>query len=180
MGLDKQKKKSPFRRNLLVTFILGVVLLLLYVSVPGYNWAITEMAFKNKELMDKVETRRLNYNLPELTMDDKRYFKIANYWYLDYLKKQCPQDAVVLLPPSSAVDTSEEMNLLSNSEWVSYFLFPRLCISLDEKDAKPLLYSKVTHVAIVRGWGYELLPYTPTQILDEAVFPIDSTKYKRP
>lgn len=180
MASENKKKKSPFRRNLLVAFILAVVLLLLYVSVPGYNWAITEMAFKNKELMDKVETRRLNYNLPELTMDDKRYFKIANYWYLDYLKKQCPQDAVVLLPPQSAVDTSEEMNLISNSEWVSYFLFPRLCISLDEKNAKPALFAKVTHVAIVRGWGYDQLPYTPTNIVGEAVFPIDSTKYKRP
>jgi len=50
----KQEQNIPglLRRNLLVTFILVVVLLLLYVSVPGYHWAITEMAVRNKELIE--------------------------------------------------------------------------------------------------------------------------------
>jgi hypothetical protein len=94
----KQEQNIPglLRRNLLVTFILVVVLLLLYVSVPGYHWAITEMAVRNNELIDRIETRRLNTNMPELTMDDKRLFKISNYWYLKYLRENTPENAVIL------------------------------------------------------------------------------------
>jgi short subunit fatty acids transporter len=87
---DNKNKQIPvsdsllMRRNLLMAFVLLVFLLLLYVSVPGYNWAITEMAIRNKELIDKIEVRRLNNNMPELSMEDKRLFKIQNYWYIKF------------------------------------------------------------------------------------------------
>jgi hypothetical protein len=174
----KQEQNNPglLRRNLLVTFILVVVLLLLYVSVPGYHWAITEMAVRNKELIDRIETRRLNTNMPELTMDDKRLFKISNYWYLKYLRENTPENAVILLPPHSAIDTSEEMKFLNSAEWVEYFIFPRLCVGEDDKEKSKALYEKVTHVAIVNGWGYDKLHYSPEKRTSEIVLPIDSLK----
>lgn len=173
---EEQESSGMMRRNLLVTFLLVVVLLLLYISVPGYHWAITEMAIKNNELIDKIETRRLNNNLPELTMDDKRHFKIGNYWYLKYLREHTPENAVILLPPHTAIDSTEEFKFMNSDEWVEYFIFPRLCVGEDNKDNNKLLYSKVTHVAIVNGWGYDKLHYSPEKRTSEIVLPIDSVK----
>ena len=179
---DNKNKQIPvsdsllMRRNLLMAFVLLVFLLLLYVSVPGYNWAITEMAIRNKELIDKIEVRRLNNNMPELSMEDKRLFKIQNYWYIKFLRDHTPQDAVIILPPHTAIDTTEEYKLLNNSEYVEYFIFPRLCISEDEKNAKPELYKRATHVAILNGWGYDKLKYEPNGKPNETVLPIEPPK----
>jgi len=179
---DTKNKTTPvsdsllMRRNLLMAFVLLIFLLLLYVSVPGYNWTITEMAIRNKELIDKIEVRRINSNMPALSMEDKRLFKIQNYWYIKFVRDHTPQNAVILLPPLSAVDTTEEYKLLNNSEYFEYFIFPRLCISEDEKLVKKELYKKVTHVAILNGWGYDKLKYQPNGKPNETVLPIDPAK----
>jgi hypothetical protein len=178
MEKSTSNKNTAFRKNILLTFVFAIILLVLYVSVPGYKWAISEMAFKNKELIEKIETRRLNNNLPELTDDMKRFFKIGNYWYLSYIRDQTPQSAVILLPPKSAVDTISEMNNINSSDWVEYFIYPRLCISEDEKERKPELYRKVTHVAIVNYWGYEKLNYIPSKMEKEAILPINNEPQK--
>ncbi len=176
MKAQSSDKSSQFRRNVLLAFVFAIILLVLYVSIPGYNWAVSEMAFRNKELIDKIETRRLNNNLPELTDEFKRFFKIGNYWYLSYIREQTPQNAVILLPPHEAVDTVAEMTFISSSDWVEYFIFPRLCISEDEKDKKPELYKRVTHVAVVNYWGYDKLKYYPGKMDKDAIFPIDTIK----
>jgi hypothetical protein len=164
------------RRNLLVTFVLMIVLIALYATIPGYNFAVKDVAIHNKELMDHIETRRLNANLPELTLQQKRLFKIGCYWYIDYMRESTPTNAVILLPPKSVIADTSEFNLVNNSEWMEYFLFPRLCISEDEKATKPELYSKITHVAIVNGWGYDKLKYQPSSKPSEAVLSIEEPK----
>ena len=164
------------RRNLLVSFVLVFLMVLLYASIPGYNFAIKEVAIRNKEKIEQIETRRLNANMPELTMEDKRLFKIEDYWYIQFIRERTPTNAVVLLPPHSAVDTTPEFNLLNSSEWMEYFLFPRLCISEDEKNTKKELYSRITHVAIVNNWGYEHLKYEPNGRPPATVLPIESPK----
>jgi hypothetical protein len=164
------------RRNLLVTFVLMIVLIALYATIPGYNFAVKDVAIHNKELMDHIETRRLNANLPELTLQQKRLFKIGSYWYIDYMRESTPSNAVILLPPKSVIADTSEFNLVNNSEWMEYFLFPRLCISEDEKATKPELYSKITHVAIVNGWGYDKLKYQPSSKPSEAVLSIEEPK----
>ena len=164
------------RRNLLVSFVLVFLMVLLYASIPGYNFAIKEVAIRNKEKIEQIETRRLNANMPELTMEDKRLFKIEDYWYIQFIRERTPTNAVVLLPPHTAVDTTPEFNLLNSSEWMEYFLFPRLCISEDEKNTKKELYSRITHVAIVNNWGYEHLKYEPNGRPLATVLPIESPK----
>ena len=164
------------RRNLLVSFVLVFLMVMLYATIPGYNFAIKEVAIRNKEKIEQIETRRLNANMPELTMEDKRLFKIEDYWYIQFMRERTPTDAVVLLPPHTAVDSTPEFNLLNSSEWMEYFLFPRLCISEDEKDHKPELYKRITHVAIVNGWGYDHLHYEPNGKPAATVLPIESPK----
>lgn len=180
--MAEAQKKIPFtesqvmRRNLLITFVLLFLLVLLYAAIPGYNYAIKDVAIRNKEKIDQIETRRLNANMPELTMEDKRLFKIEDYWYIQFMRERTPTNAVILLPPHSAIDSTPEFNLLNSSEWMEYFLFPRLCISEDEKNRKPELYSKITHVAIVNGWGYDKLKYEPNGRPAATVLSIEPAK----
>jgi hypothetical protein len=150
----------------------------LYATVPGYNFAIKDVAIHNKELIDHIETRRLNADppMPELTLQDKRRFKIADYWYIEYLRDHTPSNAIVLLPPKSVIPDTSEFNQINDAEWMEYFLFPRLCVSEDEKDKKPELYSKVNYVAIVNGWGYNKLKYVPHNHETEAVLPVEKPK----
>lgn len=173
--MSTQKNNSlSYRRNLLVAVAVAIVLLLLYL-VPGYQRVIIGAQMSHDEI-DGYEKRTLNNNLPKLTIDDKRFFKIANYWYLKYLRENTPQNAVILLPPSAVVDTSSEMKYMSHSEWVEYFVYPRLCVSEDEKETKKDLYAKATHVAIVFGWGFDKLHYEPAKREPEMVLPIDEIK----
>ena len=166
------------RRNLIITFVLMFILMLLYALVPGYNYAVKEVAIRNKEKIEEMETRRLNFNLPEISWEMKRQFRIQDYWYIQTIQDHTPRNSntVVLLPPHSAIDSTEEFNLLSSSEWMEYFLYPRLCVSEDEKETKKELYAKVTHVAIVNNWGYDKLKYVPYSKPSEAVLSIEKPK----
>jgi len=180
--MSEQKKKQPItdsqvmRRNLVITFVLMFILLLLYVTIPGYNYAIKEVAISNKQRIDQIETRRLNFNLPELRQEDKLLFRIEDYWYIQFITAHTPDTAVILLPPASAIDTTPEFSQLNDPEWMEYFLYPRLCISEDQKNTKKELYAKVTHVAIVNSWGYNKLKYEPKERPTETILPIEKPK----
>lgn len=161
------------RRNLVITFVLMFILLVLYVTIPGYNYAIKDVAIGNKQRIDQIETRRLNFNLPELRLEDKLLFRIEDYWYIQYMNTHTPDTAVILLPPLSAIDTTPEFNSLNDPEYMEYFLYPRLCVSEDQKETKKDLYARATHVAIVNNWGYDKLKYKPKEMPSEAVLPIN-------
>jgi hypothetical protein len=96
------------RRNLVVAFVLMFILLLLYVTIPGYNYAIKEVAIGNKQRIDQIETRKINFNLPEITWELKRQFRIEDYWYIQTIQDVTPKNfnTVVLLPPHSAVHST--------------------------------------------------------------------------
>ena len=174
---DTNKKNTitdsqVLRRNLVITFVLMFVLLLMYVTIPGYYFAIKEVAIGNKQRIDQIETRRLNFNLPELRQEDKLLFRIEDYWYIQFMNTHTPDTAIILLPPLSAVDTTPEFNSLNDPEYMEYFLYPRLCVSEDQKQSKKDLYDRATHVAIVNGWGYDKLKYQPKEKPSESVLPI--------
>jgi hypothetical protein len=175
---DNIKKKpitdsQVMRRNLVVTFVLMFILLILYQYVPGYKYAINEVAIGNKQRIDQIETRRLNFNLPELRLEDKLLFRIEDYWYIQYMNTHTPDSAIILLPPLHAIDTTPEFNSLNDPEYMEYFLYPSLCVSEDQKDTKKDLYARATHVAIVKNWGYDKLKYQPKERPSEAVLPIN-------
>jgi hypothetical protein len=132
------------------------------------------MAIRNKNKIDEIENKKLNNNLPDLTMEDKRMFKIENYWYILAMKESTPMssETVILLPPTGMMDSLEGWKNFGNSEYMEYYMYPRLVISENEKDSKPELYKKVTHVAVMNNWGLDRLPYTPEKIEKYAIYPI--------
>jgi len=159
-------------RNIVVAILAFMLVGLLYLLIPGYRWAVEEIGFKNLNLVKKIEDKRRRDNLPPLTVHEKRAFKIENYYYMQLINNSTPQNAVILLPPRTATQGSRH-TFLGESEWVAYFIYPRLCVGEDEKDKLPELYKKVTHIAIVKGWGYDKLKYVSTEKEDEIVLPIN-------
>lgn len=159
-------------RNIVVAILALLLVGLLYALIPGYRWAVEEIGFKNLNLVEKIESKRRRDNLPPLTVHEKRAFKIEGYYYLQLINSSTPQNAVILLPPKSVTNNTRHQ-FLCESEWVAYFLYPRLCVGEDEKEFLPELYKKVTHVAIVDGWGYDKLKYQPQTKEQETILPIE-------
>ncbi len=159
-------------RNIVLAFGALAAVALLYFLVPGYRWAVEEVGFRNLNLIKRIEAKREAERLPPLNVHEKRAFKIENYYYLQMLNSQTPQNAVVLLPPKKVVENSRHI-FMSEAEWVAYFIYPRLCISEDELKAKPEMLSRISHVAIIKGWGYQYLKYEPENREEETVLPIN-------
>jgi hypothetical protein len=174
---ESSKKKiitesQVMRRNLLIAFVMMFLLLMFYVFNPGYYWAVKEIAIKNNLAIDTIQ---MDFDLmpDEFRNDYKLTLRIDDYKYIKQLELHTPDSAVILLPPLSAVDTTPEFNSLNDPEFMEYFLYPRLCISEDQKNTKKDLYAKVTYVAIVNGWGYDKLRYKAERKSSAAVLPID-------
>jgi hypothetical protein len=164
-----------WKRQLAVGLGAFTCVLLLYWLVPGYRWAVEEIGFKNLHLIRKIESKRKRENLPPLNVHQKRAFKMEGYYYLQLLNSATPFDAVILLPPKSVTQGTRH-EFLYSSEWVAYFIYPRLCVGYDERDKNPALFQRITHVAIVNGWGYEFLHYSPEQREEETVLPLRPRK----
>ena len=171
----QNQKYFSWKRQLVVAICTFLFIGLLYFLIPGYRWAVEEIGFRNLNLVNKIEEKRKSENLPPLNVHEKRAFKIEGYYYLQLLNTSTPQDAVIFLPQGS-VTHGPRHEFVNSSEWVAYFIYPRLCIGYDERFKNPELYSKVTHVAIVNGWGYEFLKYPIEKKEEEAVLPIEKPK----
>lgn len=169
------QKHFSWKRQLVVAICTLVFIALLYFLIPGYRWAVEEIGFRNLNLISRIEKKRISENLPPLNVHEKRAFKIEGYYYLQLLITSTPQNAVILLPPRQVTHGTRH-EFLNSSEWVAYFIYPRLCVGYDERFTNPELYAKITHVAIVNGWGYEFLKYPVEKKEEEAVLPIDKPK----
>lgn len=169
------QKHFNWKRQLVVAVGALAFVFMLYLFIPGYRWAVEEIGFKNLNLVNKIEDKRRRENLPPLNVHEKRAFKIEGYYYLQLLNSATPQNAVILLPPQN-ITKGTRHEFLHSSEWVAYFIYPRLCVGYDERKRNPELFSRITHVAIVNGWGYEFLEYPVEQKEEEAVLPIKQNK----
>lgn len=139
----------------------------------GYRWAVHDMAMGSYKQIQDIEQQVNSGRIKPLTLDDKRSYKISTYSYLKYLTDNTPDTAVILLPPYSVTGDRSQYNFLHSSEWVEYFIYPRMCISEDARDIYPDIYRKATHVAVVDSWGYQKLRYPVQSAAREAVFPIN-------
>jgi hypothetical protein len=146
----------------------------------GYHWAIHDLAFKNLENIEQVkeELHRQGADSTEQSLlEAKMAMRVGNYSFIQYIKKNTPEDAVLLLPEGdAAVSNNSRWNFIYDPEWMEYFIYPRLCLAIGRESEHPDLAKRVTHIVIIEGKGYDKLKYmVPTeQRPTEAVFPIDA------
>lgn len=164
------KKFIPVR-NLTVAAVTAVVILLIYL-LPGYRFATEIIGFGGLRQMKEFEAAAKEEGV-KVTVEDKWKYKVMMYPFLKFITEATPPNAIILLPPRSALkDTKYEF--IFESEWVEYFIYPRLCVGEDEKHLLPELYKKVNYVTLVDGWGYDKLHYELKDRMTYGVAPIDA------
>ncbi len=110
MGKKKKKQNRPatnavkpalrnnrgrYLRQTLVVVIAAVILALGYNLFDGYRWVVEGLILKNLQVIRQY---------PDLSIEQKRAAKLGfDYAFLDYTKKNTPDDAVILFPPNSAL-----------------------------------------------------------------------------
>ncbi len=115
------------RRTIGVIFLLGVLILNLYKTF-NFLWAdITVME-----------------NFPRLTYGQKMQAKYGLYYdFMEFVKKNTPDDAVILIPPSMVPFMASGNSYLSN-----YFLYPRRLIN-GQLNKPPQYLNRYNYVLVV-------------------------------
>ncbi len=144
-----------FLRKIIVFTSTVIMLFALYRFNVGYKWFYDHLIVENL----KKTYKYLDYS-PEQKMELKLGFSSK---YMNFLKKETPEDAIIIMPPDSAFHPKGKKNHFNNfitrRTWGHYFVYPRKLVFEKEKDKYPELYKKATHIAVVNHWGYEKLPF---------------------
>lgn len=138
----------------------------------GYYFAVHDVAIGGMKNVEEAKERAGK----TLTREDKFAMRVGIWPLINYINKNTPENAVVLLPDGHGpISNDGKWNYIYDPEWMEYFLYPRLCVSMGSKEQHPDLAKRATHVVIVEGKGYEELKYdVPVeQRVQEAVLPID-------
>ena len=118
------------------------------------------------------------------TTIDQRYRIVLGsaYIYLETIKENTPEDAVILYPEYESFFPKDEKPIfknegITNKMWAIRFLHPRIIVRPSELEHSPYK-DKLTHVAIVNGRGIEYLPYKDELKIDipYGVLPINTTE----
>jgi len=120
----------------------------------GYKWTFETLIKQNLITIKKYK---------KLKIEQKYEAKVGfNYQFLNFINKNTPQDAIIIMPPDSVFlpvnKKSDFQKFITYKGWPNYFVYPRRLVYEKDKDINPL-YIKATHVAIVNYWGYHKLPY---------------------
>lgn len=163
--VNKQKVSSATEKpapNKMLKIGKNVLVLLLTFFIitqikqnDGYKWVLDTLVSAN------LKTMKENKHLTEQQKLEAKMGYTARYF--NEINKKTPEDAVIIFPPDSLFAVTKYGAKLDRymrrKEWSSYFVYPRKLIYHEEKEKYPELYKKATHVAIINGWGFQLLPY---------------------
>ena len=146
---------------------------LLYYNIGGYRWVVDGLVLNNLKII---------YQNPNLSLERKWAMKCGfDFVYLNHIKKNTPENAIILMPPYSALYPNKEgfkteFNTknaagVKNKAWATYFLYPRKLVYQKGKDIN-YLYDKITHVAIANYLGYDKLDYSVPKKQKHAILPL--------
>lgn len=169
----KNEKKPRFAIVLLCNIVLllfsWIIVVQLYQKMPGYRWVYSDLLKGNMELIHKYK------NLP---IETRYEMKLGyTYAYLRYITQQTPDSAVILMPGERSVyfPANRKTDFTGqpyNKIWATRFLFPRKIVFEGEENNNKYA-NRITHVAIVNGWGYDKLNYPVENPIGNTVLPLN-------
>ena len=157
-------------RNVIGMIISIIFITILYFNVGGYKWLWDSLVVNNVKIMHKN---------PKMTLPQKWSVKCGfDYQYLDYLKNNTPEDAIILMPAKDKIypkGQKSDFNTKSsagikNKAWAVYFLYPRKLVYENEIDNP--YYDSINYVAIVNFLGYENLDYAVGKKKKYTILPV--------
>lgn len=150
-------KMSLFYKILLNFLFVGLLFLTLKVTTKkfqAYTWMWDTLLHKNYSYIGQN---------PNLTFEQKQEMKLGFYAkYLNHVKNNTEEDAIILMPPDSTLSSTEpQLNLkyLKDRRRTTYFLYPRKPVYRKSYQYDKNLLAQLTHVAIVDYQGYQELGY---------------------
>ncbi|MDR1407730.1 MAG: hypothetical protein LBJ23_06770 [Tannerella sp.] len=141
----------------------------IYVSITqnvGYQWTWSGYLKGNWDFIREH---------PHLTPEERLQAKLGfDYAFLNFVKQNTPDDAVILFPRQEHITEKVGNNQLTvniaSKMWVTHFVYPRRIVYRDEAETNPL-YRDITHVAICAMHGYEDMDYEVNPQQPFAIFP---------
>jgi len=153
--------------NLLAGLIAYSLVWCCMTYIREYNWVYKTLLKGNYKFAKEHK---------DLTADQRRKIKLGvSFAYLDYLKKNTPEDAVILMPEKEAYYPKGQQAVFEQEIHNKLFrlrvLYPRKIVDADEGANRYV--RQINRVAIVNGYGYERLNIDPTDQPPFAVIPVE-------
>lgn len=174
----RKKKATPkpnndglwFLRNVVSGVAAAILIYLVINNFGGYEFVWNKLVKENLELIEQY---------PNITTEQKYAVKAKDdFQYLNFLKNQTPDSAIILMPPDSLLRRDEDpFKQLSNKAYCKYFVYPRKLVYERDKDTDPL-YGKATHIAVFDYWGYQKLGYMPQNRQQYGIIPLAGAERK--
>lgn len=163
-----QSNKKPCLNNIIVSIVIFLLIFTAYKTTSSYKWVYDSLARANMKII---------HDNPQLHIDRKYEAKLGfDYKFIIYVKNHTPEDAVILIPPSTEF-VKKNFNKIGawgvkSKIWSTYFLYPRVVVDQKRIEIDPSIAEKITHVMIINGWGYDKLEYAVKQKYECNVLPI--------
>ncbi len=153
------KKGIPFVKNLLMAAVISAFIFTVFRENTGYNWVWESLIGENLKFANRSS---------HLTEAQKFQSKFGiDAAALDYIEQHTPENAIILMPPgailmadSASFQFKKDLGGIKVRNWALDMLYPRKLVYFDEKD-KNMFYSKISHIVVMDGWGFEFLNYIP-------------------
>ncbi len=151
---QKHDFKAFARNNIIGLILLLASFTIMINQVHSYKWMWESLIYKNL-----INTWKYH----DLKVKDKHEIKHGYYYtYLNFINSKTPEDAVILMPPDSVINSTDpkyKLSFLKDRKRTTYFLYPRKPVYEKdiEFDAEEL--KNITHIAIVNYFGYNKLNY---------------------
>jgi len=131
--------------NLGGAVVAGILVMMLFGSVSGYDWLLNTMLKGNLETIEKYP------NLTTQQLYEAKWGGEINYLF--QIKNSTPDSAIIILPPRKAL-LDAGFKGIHELPHTTYFLYPRTVIYEDDKDKYPQ-YAKANYLVSVNGWGLD-------------------------
>lgn len=163
----KKKKKSEKIFVDFVSIVISLIFLLLLMQIaPGYRWVVNSLILGTYKTISQY---------PDISLEQKWALKCGfDYRYLNYIQKQTPEDAIILMPTEAEIfpegeksDFKKAADCIKNKAWAT----SRKLVYKDEKGINPY-YEKANYIAIVNYQGYEELDYQIAKKAKHCVLPL--------
>lgn len=163
--------KDNIFKKAMIAFAMVCFVVVIFKENIGYNWVWTSLVQENLKLISK--NRKMDYG-------QKIQAKMGiDGAVLHYIIQKTPQDAIILLPPekilmndSASYDFTSKLGGIKSRNWALDLVYPRKLVYFDEID-KNIWKDKITHVMVFDGWGLQYLSYSPSELSNLDVYPIN-------